>query len=151
MAVLRHMPAHRVRQHRLPAPPAADARRTPDGTAVTVQEQAVSGERWVDAVLYLDRTLRITYSPASPGGAIRLIGELDATNTRAAAQTLAQARTIEDILVIDVGLLEFVDLAGLRMLTGLYRDGVAHLIGVPDGMRRLLGLLDQVDLLGECA
>ncbi|MGJ6969723.1 STAS domain-containing protein [Streptosporangium sp. G11] len=118
---------------------------------MTIQEQVVSGERWVDAVLYLDRTLRITYSPAPSGGAVRLIGELDVTNTRAVARTLALARAAEDILIIDVGRLEFVDLAGLRMLTGLCRDGVAHLISVPVGMRRLLGLLDRADVLDECA
>lgn len=117
---------------------------------MTIQEQVVSGERLVDAVLYLDRTLRITYSPAPPGGAVRLIGELDVTNTRAVAQTLAQARATEDILIIDVGRLEFVDLAGLRMLTGLCRDGVAHLINVPPGIHRLLGLLDGADVLDEC-
>ncbi|WP_329081338.1 MULTISPECIES: STAS domain-containing protein [unclassified Streptosporangium] len=118
---------------------------------MTIQEQVVPGERWVDAVLYLDRTLRITYSPAPPGGAVRLIGELDVTNTRAAARTLAQARAAEGILIIDVGRLKFVDLAGLRMLTGLCRDGVAHLINVPPGMRRLLGLLGRADVLDECA
>ncbi|MEU4539271.1 STAS domain-containing protein [Streptosporangium sp. NPDC023825] len=118
---------------------------------MTVQKRVVSGAIWVDAVLYLDRTLRITYSPASPGGTVRLIGELDATNTRAVARTLAQVRAAEDILIIDVGRLEFVDLAGLRMLTGLCRDGVAHLADVPAGMRRLLGLLNRVDVLDECA
>ncbi|MEU8381858.1 STAS domain-containing protein [Streptosporangium sp. NPDC048865] len=118
---------------------------------MTVQEQGVSGERWVDALLYLDRTLRVTYSPAPPGGAVRLIGELDVTNTRAVARTLALAQAAEDTLVIDVGRLKFADLAGLRMLTGLCRDGVAHLINMSPGMRRLLGLLDGVDVLDECA
>ncbi|MFD8564325.1 hypothetical protein ACFV1N_44250 [Streptosporangium canum] len=98
---------------------------------MTIQEQVVSGEH-CDAVLYLDRTLRITYSPAPPEGAVRLIGELDATNTRTVARTLNQARAAEDTL---------------RMLTGLYRDGVAHLTDVPTGMRRLL---DRADVLDEC-
>lgn len=154
MTVVQHRSAPagaRARQHRLPAPSAATPRRTPDGEAVTIQEQGASRERWVDAVLYLDHTMRITYSPVPPGGAVRLIGELDVTNTRAVAQTLAQARAAEDTLIIDVGRLEFVDLAGLRMLTGLCRDGVAHLISVPTGMRRLLGLLDRADVLDECA
>ncbi|MEU8384047.1 STAS domain-containing protein [Streptosporangium sp. NPDC048865] len=117
---------------------------------MTVQEQ-VADERWVEAVLYLDSTLRITYSPASPGGAVHLIGELDVTNTRAVARTLTLARVVEDTLIIDLGRLKFVDLAGLRMLTGLCCDGVAHLINVPPGMRRLLGLLDGADVLDECA
>ncbi|MFF3437560.1 STAS domain-containing protein [Streptosporangium sp. NPDC002721] len=153
MAVVQHRPAlacARARQHRLPAPSAAGPRRATDGEAVSVQEQ-VAGERWVEAVLYLDRTLRITYSPASPGGAVHLIGELDVTNTRAVACTLALAQGGEDTLIIDLGQLKFVDLAGLRMLTGLCRDGVAHLINVPPGMRRLLGLLNEADALDECA
>ncbi|MFF5113676.1 lipid asymmetry maintenance protein MlaB [Streptosporangium sp. NPDC000509] len=151
MDVVQHRSAPagaRARQHRLPVSLAAGPRRTPDSGAVTVQEQ-VAGERWVEAVLYLDRMLRITYSLASPGGAVHLIGELDVTNTRAVARTLAQARDVEDTLTIDVGQLDFVDLAGLRMLTGLCYDGVAHLINVPPGMRRLLSLLDHADVLGE--
>ncbi|MGS2646469.1 STAS domain-containing protein [Streptosporangium sp. LJ11] len=154
MAVVQHRSAHRARQHRLPASSAGGPRRTPYGEAWTIQEQqeqVVSGERGVNAILYLDRTLRVTYDPAPPGGAVRLIGELDITNTQAVARTLAQAQTAEDILIIDVGRLEFVDLAGLRMLTGLCHDGVAHLISVPTGMRRLLGLLDRADVLDKCA
>ncbi|MFF3441794.1 lipid asymmetry maintenance protein MlaB [Streptosporangium sp. NPDC002721] len=153
MAVVQHRPVpvdSRARRHRLPNLSAVGPRRTLDGETMTVQEQGTSGE-WVDAVLYLDRTLRITYSPAPPGGAVRLIGELDATNTREAAQTLAQVQSGEDILVIDVGQVEFVDLAGLRMLTGLCRDGVARLVNVPTGMRRLLGLLERADVLDQCA
>jgi len=123
----------------------------PDGEAMTIQERGTSGEQLVDAVLYLDRTLRVTYSLTPPVGTVRLIGELDVTNTQAVARTLTQARTAEDILIIDVGRLGFVDLAGLRMLTDLCRDGVAHLINVPATMRRLLGLLNRTDILDKCA
>lgn len=151
MTVVQHRPVHRARQHRLPTSSAAAPRRTPDGEAVTLQEQGVADEGGVEAVLYLDHTLRITYSPAPPGGAVRLIGELDVTNTQAVARTLAQAQTGEDSLIIDVGRLGFVDLAGLRMLTGLCRDGVAHLTSVPTGTRRLLVLLGWADVLDECA
>jgi|GEM_PF-4845292 len=118
---------------------------------MTIQERGTSGEQLVDAVLYLDRTLRVTYSLTPPVGTVRLIGELDVTNTQAVARTLTQARTAEDILIIDVGRLGFVDLAGLRMLTDLCRDGVAHLINVPATMRRLLGLLNRTDILDKCA
>ncbi|GAA3017269.1 STAS domain-containing protein [Streptosporangium longisporum] len=118
---------------------------------VTAREQAGCGEHWFEAVLHLDRALRITYSPAAPGGLARLIGELDATNTRAAARTLTEARTAGDTLVVDVSRLTFVDLGGLRMLTGLCRDGEARLTGVPARIDRLLRLLDQEDTLDRCA
>ncbi|PZG30959.1 hypothetical protein C1I98_30640 [Spongiactinospora gelatinilytica] len=106
-----------------------------------------------DAVIYLDGILRVTYTPAPRGGRVLLVGELDATNISAVAPLLAHA-SAEDTLTIDVGLLEFVDMAGLRMLTGLCRDGAAHLTNVPTGMRRILALLPEAeaaDLLPDCA
>jgi len=154
MTVVHHRPApigFHTRQHRLPTPLATDSRRTPDSEAAPLQERVTSGEHWTDAVLYLDRTLRITYSLASPISTVQLIGELDATNPQAAARTLTQTRTAEDILTIDVGRLEFTDIAGLRMLTDLCHDGMAHLINAPTGIRRLLGLLNRTDVLDKCA
>ncbi|MFI6510362.1 STAS domain-containing protein [Streptosporangium sp. NPDC050855] len=158
MAVVQHRPSPVASPvfspcRATPAAGPAGPRRTPEGETVTVnvQEQAVSGGRRVEAVLYLDRVLRIGYDPAPPGGLARLVGELDATNTRAVAQTLTRARTAEAPLVVDVSRLTFVDLGGLRMLTGLCRDGEARLSGVPARMNRLLRLLDQAEALDKCA
>ncbi|MFI0424646.1 STAS domain-containing protein [Spongiactinospora sp. 9N601] len=106
-----------------------------------------------DAVIYLDGILRITYTPAPRCGRALLVGELDATNIPAVAPILAQTGA-EDTLTIDVGLLEFVDMAGLRILTGLCRDGAARLTNIPTGMRRVLALLSEAeadDLLPDCA
>ncbi|MEU8038736.1 hypothetical protein [Streptosporangium sp. NPDC049078] len=50
-----------------------------------------------------------------------------------------------------IGRLEFTDVAGLRMLTDLCRDGTAHLINAPIDIRRLLGLLNRTDILDKCA
>ncbi|GAA1307687.1 hypothetical protein Psi02_45540 [Planotetraspora silvatica] len=94
----------------------------------------------VDAVLYLDRHLRITYSPCT--GLIQLIGELDASNAPAVAKTLTQAAPGENVLAIDSAQLDFVDLAGLRMLLRLCRDGSARLTVMPPRMIRLIDLLD---------
>ncbi|MFF5114217.1 STAS domain-containing protein [Streptosporangium sp. NPDC000509] len=154
MTVVHHRPTPiglHARQHRLPTPPATDSRRTPDSEATPRHERATSGEHWTDAVLYLDRTLRITYTLTSPISTVQLIGELDATNTQAAARTLTQAGTAEETLTIDIGHLEFVDVAGLRMLTDLCRDGTAHLTNAPIDIRRLLGLLNRTDILAKCA
>jgi anti-anti-sigma factor len=105
----------------------------------------------VDAVLYLDRHLRVTYSPTPPSALIRLIGELDTTNTLAVAETLTQVRAREDILIIDTGQLDFIDLASLRMLNGLCHDGLARLTNMPPHMLRLVHLLDCTDTRGYCA
>jgi anti-anti-sigma factor len=105
----------------------------------------------VDAVLYLDRQLRATYSPITHTILIRLIGELDASNAPAVTEVLTQARRGEDALVIDTAKLDFIDLAGLRMLTGLCRDGSARLTNMPPRMLRLIHLLDLAHTRGDRA
>jgi anti-anti-sigma factor len=102
-------------------------------------------------VLYLDRQLRVTYSPIMRTSLIRLIGELDASNATAVTEALTQARRGDVALVIDTAKLDFVDLAGLRMLTGLCRDGSAQLTNMPPRMLRLIGLLDQAHTQGDRA
>lgn len=93
------------------------------------------------AVLYLDDHLRITYTPQPASAAVRLIGELDAANHRAAADTLRRAGRDDDPLVIDCEHLDFVDVAGLRMLIDLCRDGRARIDNPPVQMLRLLHLV----------
>ncbi|MEU4332942.1 STAS domain-containing protein [Nonomuraea dietziae] len=93
------------------------------------------------AVLYLDDHLRITYTPQPASAAVRLIGELDAANHRAAADTLRLAGRDDDPLVIDCENLSFVDVAGLRMLIDLCRDGRARIDNPPAQMLRLLQLI----------
>ncbi|WP_214416925.1 STAS domain-containing protein [Sphaerisporangium fuscum] len=118
---------------------------------MTINDESAPDAGLIEAVLHLDRTLRITYSPLSQGGLVRLIGELDAGNTPAVAKTLTEVRAGEGVLTIDVARLEFVDVAGLRMLAGLCRDGSARLANVPSLMRRLLHLLGQGNVIDTCA
>ncbi|GAA3316072.1 hypothetical protein GCM10020219_034020 [Nonomuraea dietziae] len=96
---------------------------------------------YVVAVLYLDDHLRITYTPRPSSAAVRLIGELDAANHRAAADTLRRAGRDDDPLVIDCEHLDFVDVAGLRMLIDLCRDGRARIANPPAQLLRLLHLV----------
>ncbi|MEV0202051.1 STAS domain-containing protein [Nonomuraea sp. NPDC050691] len=103
----------------------------------TPGQRAAAG---VDAVLYLDRQLRVIYSPHPHTAVVRLIGELDAVNSPAVIDTLRRARREGEVLGIDVEQLQFVDVTGTRRLTGLCIDGHAHLINIPPRMRRLLDL-----------
>ncbi|GII34505.1 STAS domain-containing protein [Planotetraspora mira] len=105
---------------------------TPDG-------HTVGGS--AEAVLYLDQHLRAACSPTLRTTFIQLIGELDASNAQALAKALTQVRRGEGALVIDTAKLDFIDLAGLRVLTGLCRDGSARLTNMPRHMLRLIELL----------
>lgn len=86
------------------------------------QERACWGVRGSVSVqerlLYQDRQLTIT--TAAPTGlppvpAVALVGEIDATNSRAVAGALESIRQ-GTYIVVDTGKLTFVDVSGLRML-----------------------------------
>ncbi|WP_344859781.1 STAS domain-containing protein [Planomonospora alba] len=96
----------------------------------------------VDAVLYADHRLRLTYRPAPGPALVRLSGEIDATNRAALEETLARAGYGGDRLLIDAGRLRFIDTGGMRLLARLWRTGAVRLIHVPPCMRRLADLLD---------
>jgi anti-anti-sigma factor len=71
-----------------------------------------------ERLLYQDRQLTISTAvapglPAVP--AVALIGEIDATNSRAVARTLASCRQ-GTYIVVDTGELTFIDVSGLRVL-----------------------------------
>ncbi|WP_214414214.1 STAS domain-containing protein [Sphaerisporangium fuscum] len=153
MALTQHRPSGAASSS-LGTPAVGNAGRKPattEGASVTINDKPAPDAGLIEAVLHLDRTLRITYSPLPRGGVVRLVGELDAGNTPPVARTLTQVRAGEGVLTVDVAQLEFVDLAGLRMLIGLCRDRSARLAGVPLSMRRLLRLLNQEDVLGTRA
>ncbi|MGV9778019.1 STAS domain-containing protein [Streptosporangium sp. NPDC003464] len=104
----------------------------------------------IDAVIYVDRQLRLTYRPTPGTTLIRLIGEIDATNRTALEETLTRARYGDDRLLIDVGHLRFIDVGGMCLLAELCHTGAACVVNVPPPMRRLanlLGLLPGVDAL----
>ncbi|MEV4565296.1 STAS domain-containing protein [Nonomuraea sp. NPDC049419] len=71
-----------------------------------------------ERLLYQDRQLTISTAvapglPAVP--AVALIGEIDVTNSRAVASTLASCRQ-GTYIVVDTGELTFIDVSGLRVL-----------------------------------
>ncbi|GAT65001.1 hypothetical protein PS9374_00633 [Planomonospora sphaerica] len=96
----------------------------------------------VDALLYVDHQLRLTYRPAPRGTLVRLIGEIDATNRTALEQTLTCAGHGGDHLLIDAGQLRFIDTGGMCLLAELCRTGEARMINVPPFLHRLAGLLN---------
>ncbi|MFI7059172.1 STAS domain-containing protein [Streptosporangium canum] len=95
----------------------------------------------VEAVLYVDRQLRLTYRPMPGTTLVRLIGELDASNRTALKETLIRAGHGDDRLLIDVGRLRFIDTGGMHLLAKLCHTGAACVVNVPPSMRRLANLL----------
>ncbi|GGK94439.1 hypothetical protein Ppa06_70440 [Planomonospora parontospora subsp. parontospora] len=94
----------------------------------------------VDAVLYADHQLRLTYRPQPAATLVHLIGEIDATNRTAVAETLARVERGADRLLIDAQHLRFIDTGGMCLLAQLCRAGAA-VVDLPPFMRRLAGLL----------
>ncbi|MGW0802257.1 STAS domain-containing protein [Nonomuraea sp. NPDC002799] len=68
-----------------------------------------------ERLLYQDEQLRIMMRAASGTPAVTLVGEIDATNSRALASTLASCRQGAHV-VVDTGALTFIDVSGLRVL-----------------------------------
>lgn len=106
------------------------------GNAATTPNAANS----VDAVLYTDRHLRVSWAAGS--SSVVLTGEVDVSNSAALASVLSEARDSHGEIEIDTGDLRFVDLAGLRALapSGCPGDRM-RLRNVPPYMARLLEML----------
>lgn len=68
-----------------------------------------------ERLLYQDEQLKITVRATSEAPAVTLIGEIDATNSHALAGALASCRQ-GTYIVVDTGLLTFIDVSGLRVL-----------------------------------
>lgn len=66
-------------------------------------------------LLYQDEQLEIMVRAASEAPTVTLIGEIDATNSRALAAALASCRQ-GTYIVVDTGALTFIDVSGLRVL-----------------------------------
>ncbi|MEZ0071519.1 STAS domain-containing protein [Planotetraspora sp. GP83] len=77
---------------------------------------------------------------------VRLSGEIDLTNSEAVALALADARQGDDLVLVDIGQVTFIDLSGLRALALLPaappRRGM-RLVNMPPFLRRLLRTLDD--------
>ncbi|WP_433237628.1 STAS domain-containing protein [Streptosporangium sp. CA-135522] len=95
----------------------------------------------IDALIYVDRQLRLTCHPMPGATFVRLIGEIDATNRTALEETLTRAGHGGDRLLIDAGHLRFIDIGGMFLLAKLCDTGAARMVNVPPSVRRLANLL----------
>ncbi|GAA4516128.1 STAS domain-containing protein [Nonomuraea ferruginea] len=92
-------------------------------------------------LLYVDSLLRVTCTVMPGPSLVRLEGDIDVTNRAEAVSALQRARRIDADLIVDVGRVGFIDLAGLRSLLGLAAcDGVV-VRNTPRQMRRLIDVL----------
>ncbi|WP_327583989.1 STAS domain-containing protein [Nonomuraea sp. NBC_00507] len=95
----------------------------------------------VSQLLYVDHLVRVTCT-VTPGSAlIRIIGELDRTNSAEVLRTLERARRIDHPLVIDVGQVGFTDVMAVRALVAFAERAGAPLRDTPYQMRRLMRLM----------
>ncbi|MEU8247766.1 STAS domain-containing protein [Nonomuraea sp. NPDC048916] len=94
-----------------------------------------------EQLLYVDGILRITCAVMAGPSVVRLVGEVDATNSNALRRTLVQARQIDHYLVVDAGRIAFIDVSGVRELSAFVQESQTRVQNVPSQMRRLLHML----------
>ncbi|MER7504399.1 STAS domain-containing protein [Nonomuraea pusilla] len=93
-------------------------------------------------LLHADDLVRVTRTRGSGPSVVRLAGEIDASNAAEVGRALARARQIDELIVLDVAGLAFVDVAGVRALARFCREGWTRLDNVPPRMTRLLRVLN---------
>ncbi|RVX38634.1 anti-anti-sigma factor [Nonomuraea polychroma] len=94
-----------------------------------------------DQLLYVDHLVRVTCTVMPGPTLIRVVGEIDRTNSTEVLRTLEQARRIDDRLVVDVGGVDFADVTGVRALVAFAERGDAHIRNAPHQMSRLMRLM----------
>ncbi|GGO61186.1 STAS domain-containing protein [Nonomuraea cavernae] len=94
-----------------------------------------------DEVLYVDEILRISCAVIAGPTVVRLVGEVDATNSGALRRALARALRMDRHLVIDAGRVVFIDVSGVRELVSFVQETSVRVHNVPSQMRRLLHML----------
>jgi anti-anti-sigma factor len=119
----------------VPRPVRPHAARTPAEGVTDWQEGAT------EQLLYVDQILRISCTVMPGPSVIRIIGEIDRSNSAQVRRTLEQARAIDEDLVVDVGQVSFTDVSGVRELAGFAEGGAARVLDTPQQMRRLLTLM----------
>ncbi|MDP4502180.1 STAS domain-containing protein [Nonomuraea turcica] len=95
----------------------------------------------VSQLLYVDHLVRVTCA-VTPGSAlIRIIGELDKTNSAEVLRMLERSRRIDHPLVLDVGQVGFADVTAVRALVAFAERTGAPIRDTPYQMRRLMRLM----------
>ncbi|MFG3437051.1 STAS domain-containing protein [Nonomuraea sp. NPDC047897] len=92
-------------------------------------------------LLYADRVLRIARTVTPDSSVMRLVGEIDATNSRAMLTTLTRARHTDERLVLDLRDVTFADVSAVKALTVFTADGTIHVRDTPPQLARLMRLL----------
>ncbi|MFI7442780.1 STAS domain-containing protein [Nonomuraea indica] len=107
--------------------------------AMTARPESGAGLR---QVLYSDGLLRVVLDGPAGQPVVRLVGEVDTTNSRALVRALADAHRREPALVVDAARVSFIDVSGARALLGFVHEASVSVCRVSAPFRRLLTLLD---------
>lgn len=106
--------------------------------ATTARPEGGAGLR---QVLYTDGLLRVVLDGPAGQPVVRLVGEVDTTNSQALVRVLADAHRREPALVVDAGRMSFIDVSGARALLGFVHEAAVPVCRVSGQFRRLLTLL----------
>ncbi|WP_165977126.1 STAS domain-containing protein [Nonomuraea diastatica] len=92
-------------------------------------------------LLYADHILQVTCTVNAGPSVVRLIGEIDSSNSGEVLRTLTEARYIDDHLIIDVSGVSFADVSAVRALQSFASGGSATIRHAQPQLNRLAGLL----------
>jgi anti-anti-sigma regulatory factor len=92
-------------------------------------------------LLYVDHILQVTCTVNAGPSMIRLIGEIDSSNSGEVLRTLTEARYIDDHLIIDVSGVTFADVSAVRALQSFASGASATIRNAQPQLNRLAGLL----------
>ncbi|MEO3886904.1 STAS domain-containing protein [Nonomuraea sp. B5E05] len=92
-------------------------------------------------LLYMDRILQVTCTVNAGPSVVRLIGEIDLSNSGEVLRTLNKARYIDDHLIIDLSGVSFADVSAVRALQSFASGGSAVICNAQPQLSRLEGLL----------
>jgi anti-anti-sigma regulatory factor len=99
------------------------------------------GDEPVEHLLYIDHMLRVTCSVRPGPSVVRLVGEVDRSNSVELLRALETARAIDPDLVVDVARLDFTDVSGVRALVVFARRDGARVRNTPHQMSRVMRLM----------
>ncbi|MEV0590084.1 STAS domain-containing protein [Nonomuraea cavernae] len=114
---------------------------TDSDDVVHSRSEVPSGDVPAGELLYVDQILRVTCAMMAGPTVVRLVGEVDATNSGALRRALTQALRLDRHLVVDAGRVVFIDVSGVRELASFVQETRVRVHNVPSQMRRLLHML----------